>query len=83
MYAISSTLSNKEFGFIINSVNNCSTQMDIWKRSYIELKPRSIVLQRLQIQRELNYRIAFPENKDFVSTDLRKDSSNDLERAES
>jgi acetolactate decarboxylase len=38
---------------------------------------------RLQIQREGNYRIAFPENKDFVSADLRKDSSNDLERAES
>jgi acetolactate decarboxylase len=38
---------------------------------------------RLQIQREGNYHIAFPETKDFVSADLRKDSSNDLARAES
>jgi acetolactate decarboxylase len=37
----------------------------------------------LQIQREGNYRIAFPENKEFINADLRKDPSNNLTKAES
>jgi acetolactate decarboxylase len=37
----------------------------------------------LQIQREGNYRIAFPENKDFINADLQKDPSDDLAKAES
>jgi acetolactate decarboxylase len=38
---------------------------------------------RLQIQREGNYRIAFPENNDFINADLQKDPSDDLAKAES
>jgi acetolactate decarboxylase len=38
---------------------------------------------RLQIQREGNYRIAMPENNDFIEADLRKDPSKDLAKAES
>lgn len=38
---------------------------------------------RLQIQREGNYRIAFPENNDFVNADLQKDPSGDLAKTES
>jgi acetolactate decarboxylase len=38
---------------------------------------------RLQIQREGNYRIAFPENNDFINADLRKDPSDNLTKAES
>jgi acetolactate decarboxylase len=37
----------------------------------------------LQIQREGDYRIAFPENKDFINADLQKDPSDDLAKAES
>ena len=37
----------------------------------------------LQIQREGNYRIAFPENNDFINADLRKDPSDNLTKAES
>jgi len=37
---------------------------------------------RLQIQREGNYHIAFPENNDFINADLRKDLSDDLAKAE-
>ena len=40
-------------------------------------------LLRLQIQREGNYRIAFPENNDFINADLQKDPSDDLAKAES
>ncbi|HKM76785.1 MAG TPA: acetolactate decarboxylase, partial [Candidatus Bathyarchaeia archaeon] len=38
---------------------------------------------RLEIQREGNYRVALPETKDFFKADLDRDSSLDLERAES
>ena len=38
---------------------------------------------RLQIQREGNYRIAFPENNDFINADLPKDPSDDLAKVES
>ena len=37
----------------------------------------------LQIQREGNYRIAFPENDDFVNADLTKDPSDSIAKAES
>jgi acetolactate decarboxylase len=37
----------------------------------------------LQIQREGNYHIAFPENDDFVNADLGKDRSDSIAKAES
>jgi len=37
---------------------------------------------RLEIQREGNYRVALPENRDFFNANLHRDTSADLEKAE-
>jgi acetolactate decarboxylase len=37
---------------------------------------------RLRLQREGDYRVALPENEDFLKADLRRDATADLEKVE-